>query len=136
MIALFQHSFKIILNLHFKGSYAWTFFWDKIESKVFALLSVARQVHRNVGDFPVTTCLGYRITANEGEKKWTVASKHITNIENSFVALTNIIIVSNFSHFYSCGAVAYVEASTVWTEELHERNYIMKDVNKFWFLLL
>lgn len=35
-----------------------------------------------------------------------------------------------------CGAVAYVEASTVWTEELHEHNYVMKDVNKVWFLLL
>jgi len=31
---------------------------------VLALLSVARQVHKNVGDFPVTICLGYRITAN------------------------------------------------------------------------
>ena len=66
----------------------------------------------------------------EEKKKWTVALKHIINTENSFVALTNIIIVSNFSHFHSCGAVAYIEATTVWTEELHERNYITKDVNK------
>jgi len=55
---------------------------------------------------------GYRITANEG-KKCTVALKHVINTENSFVALTNIIIVSNFSHTYSCGAVACVEASTM-----------------------